>query len=247
MIIRPDFYRPLNIDRRAERRKLQLDPDRPTGIVMFGGHGSKVMRRIVKRLDDTQLILVCGHNSGLVDELRAMGSRAPRAVIGFSSQIRYFMQLSDFFIGKPGPGSISEAIQQHLPVIVVRNAWTMLQERYNADWVEEHNAGIVLDSFKAIGSGVAAITSRLDEYRSSVARIQNRAIFEIPAILEGILRISDANSGRHRFHPAFPGRPVPASGPVSIRVAAERTWTALPLNSALGSAIRRRARRHHRG
>src|SRR6202041_1054943 len=33
MIIRPDFYHPLDIDRRAERQKLQLDPDRPTGIV----------------------------------------------------------------------------------------------------------------------------------------------------------------------------------------------------------------------
>jgi hypothetical protein len=205
------------------------------------------MRRIAKRLDDTQLILVCGHNSALADELRTMKARAPRVVIGFSSQIRYFMGLSDFFIGKPGPGSISEAIQQHLPVIVVRNAWTMLQERYNADWVEEHNAGIVLDSFKAIGSGVASITSRLGEYRASVARIQNRAIFEIPGILEGILRLSDASSGRHRFHPAFPVRPVPASGSGSIRAAAERTLTALPLNSALGSAIRRRARRHHRG
>jgi hypothetical protein len=247
MIIRPDFYRPLKIDRRAERRKLQLDPDRPTGIVMFGGHGSKVMRRIAKRLDDTQLILVCGHNSALADELRTMSARAPRVVIGFSSQIRYFMQLSDFFIGKPGPGSISEAVQQRLPVIVVRNAWTMPQERYNADWVQELNAGIVLDSFKAIDSGVSAITSRLDYYGASVGRIQNRAIFEIPAILDGILRLSDAESGRRRFHPAFPGRPVPASDLGSNRVAAVHTWTALPLNSALGSAIRRRARRHHRG
>jgi UDP-N-acetylglucosamine:LPS N-acetylglucosamine transferase len=247
MIIRPDFYRPLAIDRRAERRKLQLDPDRPTGIVMFGGHGSKAMRRIAKRLDDTQLILVCGHNSALADELRTMSARAPRAVIGFSPQIRYFMQLSDFFIGKPGPGSISEAIQQRLPVIVVRNAWTMPQERYNTEWVQEHNAGIVLDSFKAVAGGVSEITGRLEDYGASVARIQNRAVFEIPGILEGILRVSDADSDRRRFHPAFPGRPAPASDLGSIRVAAARTWTAPRPNSVLGSAIRLRARRRHRG
>src|SRR5271168_712807 len=71
MIIRPDFYRDPPPDRAAERRKLQLDPDRPTGIVLFGGHGSKVMGRIAKKLDDTQLILVCGHNHALADELRA--------------------------------------------------------------------------------------------------------------------------------------------------------------------------------
>src|SRR6202034_285231 len=46
IIVRPDFYRRLTLDRRAERRKLQLDPERPTGLVMFGGHGSKMMRHI---------------------------------------------------------------------------------------------------------------------------------------------------------------------------------------------------------
>lgn len=246
MIIRPDFYRDLHVDRRAERIKLGLDPDRPTGIVMFGGHGSKVMRSIAKRLDDTQLILICGHNSALADELRAMRCAAPRAVIGFTAQIRYFMQLSDFFIGKPGPGSISEAIQQRLPVIVVRNVWTMPQERYNTEWVQERGAGMVLDSFRAVREGVSALTARMDEYRAGVARIQNRAIFEIPAILGEILRLSDAGADRRRSHPAFPGHPAPASDPVSIHAAAERTSTALSPKTAVGSAIRRRARRHRR-
>ena len=246
MIIRPDFYRPLGLDRRAERCKLQLDPDRPTGIVMFGGHGSQVMRRIAKRLGDTQLILVCGHNSALADELRAMSSGAPRAVIGFSTHIRYFMQLSDFFIGKPGPGSISEAIQQQLPVIVVRNAWTVPQERYNAQWVQEHGGGVVLDSFKAIGKGVDAVTSRLEAYRASVGRVRNRAIFEIPAILEGILRLSDSNADGHRSPAAFPLLPVPASDPRSSLAAAERTRTAPLPSNAPGLAVRRRGRQHRR-
>jgi 1,2-diacylglycerol 3-beta-galactosyltransferase len=192
MIIRPDFYRDLRIDRRAERLKLELDPDRPTGIVLFGGHGSKAMRGIAKRLGDTQLILICGHNVSLADELRAMSAGAPRAVIGFTSQIRYFMHLSDFFIGKPGPGSISEAIQQRLPVIVTRNAWTMPQERYNADWILENNVGLVLESFAAIRDGVSALTARMREYRRSVARIDNRAVFEIPGILERILHADRA-------------------------------------------------------
>jgi UDP-N-acetylglucosamine:LPS N-acetylglucosamine transferase len=187
MIISPDFYRDLSVDRRAERQKLQLDPDRPTGLVMFGGHGSRVMRGIAKRLDDTQLILVCGHNAPLAEKLRAMSSAAPRVVVGFTSQIRYYMQLSDFFIGKPGPGSISEAVQQGLPVIVARNAWTMPQERYNTEWVEENRVGVVLDSFKAIRSGVALAADHIETYRAGVRRIHNRAVFEIPDILERIL------------------------------------------------------------
>ena len=34
-----------------------------------------------------------------------------------------------------------------LPVIVQRNAWTLPQERYNADWVIDKKVGIVVDDF----------------------------------------------------------------------------------------------------
>ena len=187
MIVRPDFYRESTVDRRAALIELQLDPDRPTGLVLFGGHGSKAMQGIARRLADTQLILICGHNAALAERLGAMSAHAPRLVVGFTPKVRDYMQLSDFFIGKPGPGSISEAIQQSLPVIVVKNTWTMPQERYNADWVEENRAGIVLDSYKTIHRGVDEVVGRLADYRASVARIQNRAIFEIPEILERIM------------------------------------------------------------
>jgi 1,2-diacylglycerol 3-beta-galactosyltransferase len=170
-------------------RRLGLDPARPTGLVLFGGHGSKAMLGIARRLGDTtQLILVCGHNKKLADQLRALPSRAPRLVVGFASDIPRYMQLADFFIGKPGPGSISEAVQQGLPVIVVDNAWTMPQERYNARWVTEHHVGIVHRSFRTIDRAVDELLQRLGEFRASVRRMENRALFEIPAILDGIVR-----------------------------------------------------------
>jgi 1,2-diacylglycerol 3-beta-galactosyltransferase len=191
MIIRPDFYIDAPIDRRLELEKLGLDPNRPTGIVMFGGHGSRVMQTIARRLDDTQLILICGHNKALEQRLASASASAPRLVVGFTPKIRYYMQLADYFIGKPGPGSISEAVQQGLPVIVVGNTWTMPQERYNIDWVKENNAGIVLESFRSVREGVAEIVSRLAEFRASMSHIQNRAVFEIPEILERIMQTEE--------------------------------------------------------
>lgn len=191
MIVHPDFYRPRILYRRAERFKLGLDPDRQTGLVMFGGHGSRAMLGIAKRLDGTQLIMICGHNRALAHALEALPSAAPRHVVGFTSDVAHFMSLSDFFIGKPGPGSISEALQQGLPVIVVRNAWTMPQERYNTQWVQDNEVGIVLKSFRPIGQAVVDLTSRIDQLRANVGRVPNRAVFEIPAILAGILGASD--------------------------------------------------------
>ena len=187
MILRPEFYRPATLDRAEEQRRLGLDPQRPTGLVLFGGHGSKAMLGIAERLSDTQLILVCGHNQALAERLRAQPSTARHVVIGFSSDIPAWMRLADFFIGKPGPGSVSEAVQLGLPVIVVNNAWTMPQERYNADWVREQRLGIVIGSFRGVDSAVAQLLDGLDAYRARVDRIQNRALFEIPDILARVL------------------------------------------------------------
>lgn len=187
MILRPDFYRPLDIDRAIERRKHGLDPNRPTGLVLFGGSGSAAMLGIAERLHDTQLILICGHNEALATKLRALPAAAPRLVLGFTREIPYYMELADFFIGKPGPGSLSEAVQKNLPVIVERNAWTMPQERYNTVWVQEQQIGIVLRSFRSIRRAVAEMVAQLDAYRARVRPLENRAVFEIPDILAGIL------------------------------------------------------------
>ena len=188
MIIRPEFYQPMVLDRAHEQRRLGLHPARPTGIVLFGGHGSKAMLGIAERLAaSTQLILVCGHNKALAARLNALPAGAPRLVVGFSTEVPRYMRLADFFIGKPGPGSLSEAVQQGLPVIVVDNAWTMPQERYNAQWVRDNGLGVVLRSFRGIERAVAQLLADLDGHRTRVRRIDNRALFEIPRILEGVL------------------------------------------------------------
>ena len=188
MILRPRFYEPVQADRRAERTRLGLDPDQPAGLVLFGGHGSKVMLEIARRLPRTQLILLCGRNHALAARLRALpDAQAPRLVVGFTEEVPYYMHLADFLIGKPGPGSISEAVAMKLPVIIERNAWTLPQERFNADWVQEKRAGVVLPSFRKVRRGVEEMVERLEQYRAQVARIENRAVFEIPDILARIL------------------------------------------------------------
>lgn len=101
------------------------------------------------------------------------------------------MSLADFFIGKPGPGSISEAVAMGLPVIVERNMWTLPQERYNADWVLERNAGLVLPNFRGIREAVEELLRDLPRYESAVKQIHNRAVFEIPDMLEKILKKGD--------------------------------------------------------
>jgi 1,2-diacylglycerol 3-beta-galactosyltransferase len=193
MILHPRFYEPEPTDRIAERKKLGLDPDLPTGIVLFGGYGTSKMLDILRQINQSslqvQLIMICGRNEKLAQALRQEPSRIRIHVEGFTTQIPYFMALSDFFIGKPGPGSISEALSKRLPVIIDCNAWTLPQERYNAQWVREKEVGLVVQNHRQMASAVAELLKpgELAQFRERAARMHNRAIFEIPQIFEKIL------------------------------------------------------------
>jgi 1,2-diacylglycerol 3-beta-galactosyltransferase len=190
MILKPKFYEKTTVDRISERKRLGLDADCPTAIVLFGGHGSQVMVDITKKLDQAgsgvQLILICGHNEKLAAELKNLKTQKPIAVVGFAENVEYYMALSDFFIGKPGPGSISEALQFHLPVIVECNSTTLPQERYNAQWVTEKGYGIVVPSFKKIAPAVQRLLepATFDKFRKKASEYSNRALFEVPEILD---------------------------------------------------------------
>jgi 1,2-diacylglycerol 3-beta-galactosyltransferase len=192
MILHPRFYQPIVCDRRAERERRWLDPDLPTGLVLFGGQGSEAMLEIAERLDaahlDLQLIFVCGRNEKLAETLRRRRGCLRSFVEGFTKEVLFYMQLSDFFIGKPGPGSVSEAIAMGLPVIVERNAWTLPQERYNADWVLEKQVGLVVRRPREIPSAVKLLLepANLAGFRARTAAVRNRAVYEIPGILRGI-------------------------------------------------------------
>ena len=146
---------------------------------MFGGQGPRVMRDIARQLADRPLILMCGHNEALAAALRAEHARAPRLVLGFTTDVPRYLRLADYFIGKPGPGALSEAVHCGLPVITVRNRWTMPQERPNTDWVRQHGLGLVLPGFGRIGPAVQALVAHLPQYRARVAALHNRAVFEV--------------------------------------------------------------------
>jgi UDP-N-acetylglucosamine:LPS N-acetylglucosamine transferase len=193
MILRPDFYAEDTSDPVALRREMGLREDLATAIVLFGGHGSKVMYDITEKLDAAglplQLILICGRNEELAGKLRARQWKLPKHVIGFTKEVHKLMRAADFLIGKPGPGSIAEAMVRKLPVLIECNAWTLPQERYNAEWVKERGVGIVLRNFKDVAEGVKRMLdpATLAEFRKNVAGQENRAIFEIPEILAKLL------------------------------------------------------------
>jgi len=197
MILRPDFYVEDNVDPAALRKEMGLRNDLPTAIVLFGGHGSKVMYDITERLDAAglplQLILICGRNEALAEKLRAQTWKIPVHIVGFTKEVHKLMRAADFLIGKPGPGSIAEAMVRKLPVLIECNAWTLPQERFNTEWVTGRRVGIVLHSFRDVVDGVRQMLTpaSLAEFQKNVAALDNRAIFEIPEMLAKLLQTTE--------------------------------------------------------
>jgi hypothetical protein len=89
-------------------------------------------------------------------------------------------------------------VHRGLPVIVTRNAWTMPQERWNTTWVQQHGLGVVLRSFREVRSAVATLVQQLPEFQARVQGIDNRAVFEVPRILEQILCDQSLEAGPAR-------------------------------------------------
>jgi Glycosyltransferase family 28 C-terminal domain len=200
MILRPEFYADRKESQLAIRTALGLDANLPTAIVLFGGYGSNVIYDIVEQIDAArlplQMILVCGKNEKLAARLRAAKWNLPLHIVGFTREVNRLMHAADFLIGKPGPGSIAEAMISDLPVLVECNSSTLPQERYNTEWVVEKQVGVVVKTLKNAVPAVRSLLEpgKLPALQRNVESLHNRAVFEIADFLAGKLQ---ENAGPH--------------------------------------------------
>lgn len=207
MILRPEFYTEQRESCAAIRQQLGLHLQLPTAIVLFGGYGSNVIYEIAEQISAArlplQMILVCGKNEKLAERLRAQRWSIPLHVVGFTREVNRLMRAADFLIGKPGPGSIAEAMISGLPVLVECNSSTLPQERYNTEWVKEKRVGVVVRKFRS--DVVGAVKSFLEPgklagMKENVSALQNRAVFEIPEFLAALL--AEGESSRPEISPS---------------------------------------------
>lgn len=141
---------------------------------------------------NAQVVFLCGRNEALAAALRAVEWPFPVQVHGFTREVHRFLNVADVFVGKPGPGSVSEALAVG-PTLLLDRRMVLPQERPLLRWVEREGVGRAFSSaadFRcALDNALHAGTAAPRPGR------ENRAAREIPEIVDEILRLNRINTG----------------------------------------------------
>ncbi|MGQ9466944.1 MAG: MGDG synthase family glycosyltransferase [Anaerolineae bacterium] len=142
--ISPRFQQVAAEDPAAVRRRLGLEPDRPTVLLMGGGVGfeplEKVARAVAAATPTAQRVIIAGQNERLRERLLAISWPAPTRIEGFVENIPEWMRAADVLVTKAGPATIAEALTIGVPMVL----WGAIpaQETPNVHLVVREGAGI---------------------------------------------------------------------------------------------------------
>lgn len=126
------------------RKKLGWTLDKPIVLLVGGGEGMGPLAKTAQEIDasglDLGLVVVCGRNQRLKAALEAHKWENPTFIHGFTRDMPDFMRASDFIVTKAGPGTIAEALNAELPIILYSKLPG--QEDGNVTFVQEEGAGV---------------------------------------------------------------------------------------------------------
>ena len=183
------------IDRGCILSKLGLKSDLPTFLVMGGSYGVlKSANRICKKLADSsvpvQAIIVCGKNEKLYHSLKALIAQArnPMIRLKYVNNVEELMTVSDLIITKAGGLTVSEALTNHLPLIIYKPIPG--QEEENAHFVHKIGAGIVAQTESELSQLINHFLKNPEE----VEKMRRKAAVALPGqsterAVEGMLQL----------------------------------------------------------
>ncbi len=165
----------LNVgDKKSVAGELDLKEGMFTVLIMTGGIGAGPIEKIVELLkDDAQLLVICGHNKRLYQQLSSKKYPNVRA-FEFIDYVEKLMRVSDMIVTKAGGLSVCESMNMGLPAVF----FFLIpgQETLNASAVSSQHAGFIAKNpnhIKEIVTGLKnnpASLSALKETAFSIAK-----------------------------------------------------------------------------
>jgi len=137
------FCQPLGNPQSLNNR-LGWPTDRPVVLLVGGGEGMEPLGKNALAISNANLpvtlVVVTGRNENLRAKLEAYDHPMPTFVYGFVHEMPDFMRAADVLVTKAGPGTISEALNAGLPMILYSHLPG--QEAGNISYVVSEGAGV---------------------------------------------------------------------------------------------------------
>jgi 1,2-diacylglycerol 3-beta-galactosyltransferase len=137
------FCAPMD-NRNRFRSELGWPEDLPMVLLVGGGEGMGPLletARAIAALDcELGLAVVTGRNTRLRQELQKFDWEIPTFLYGFERRMPQLMRAADLIVTKAGPGTIMEAVNSHLPMVLYSRLPG--QEDGNVDYVTDNGLGV---------------------------------------------------------------------------------------------------------
>ena len=110
------------ISKEAAREKLLLSPVKKYILVAGGSMGAGDMKKMVecllKATKEEELIIICGSNTKVENQLKkAFGSEKRARILGFTTQMNLYMKACDVLFTKPGGLTSTEGAVAGIPMV----------------------------------------------------------------------------------------------------------------------------------
>ncbi len=126
------------------RRQLGWPVEIPMGVLVGGGEGMGPLEEIAQAVANSGLkmglAVVAGRNQKLKERLEARHWPIPMFIYGFVRNMPDFMSAADVLLTKAGPGTVTEALNAGLPMILYNRLPG--QEDGNVSFITDAGAGI---------------------------------------------------------------------------------------------------------
>jgi UDP-N-acetylglucosamine:LPS N-acetylglucosamine transferase len=149
-LVRPDFV-PID-DKKALKKKLGLNPEKPVFFVASGSEGSVLVMKILPALfsvtKSVTVIVACGSNETLRRSVNVLAKYLNKdeehpllMALPFTPDISRYMQSADLVVGKAGPNTLFESVALHIPFLAISHIAG--QETGNLDIIRQYKLGWV--------------------------------------------------------------------------------------------------------
>ena len=178
MVLHPAFCRdrdPNEVDAAAKERPLRA-------LIFFGGFAPHNVYDLVRLLrsshPEMEIGVLCGGNTELCRRLESSGMCCLVEGLVTPKCVAEHMRACTLLIGKPGPGTVSEAAACHVPFVTQRRH-VMAQERSVLRWIEANNIGLVVNRWSRLPPA-PELTTCVHMCATKLASLPpNRACFEV--------------------------------------------------------------------